>query len=69
MACVFFPYMIMPPAQKDTMQTFEENITLHGILQTLIIPSALKEDGELREKGTKALALCCLIDRVSLSKC
>ncbi|KJA27084.1 hypothetical protein HYPSUDRAFT_131697 [Hypholoma sublateritium FD-334 SS-4] len=43
--------------------TFEENITLHGILKTLIIPSALKEDGLLRERGTKALALCCLIDR------
>ncbi len=59
----------MPSAQRDIMQTFEENITLHGVLQTLIVPSAFKEDSELCEKGTKALALCCLIDRVSLLKC
>ena len=41
--------------------SFEENSTLEGILQDLIIPSVRSKEPELRERGLVGLGLCCLI--------
>ncbi|CAA7267951.1 unnamed protein product [Cyclocybe aegerita] len=41
--------------------TFEENLILDGILRELIIPSVQRKDTVFRERGLKALGLCCLI--------
>ncbi|KAJ3515967.1 hypothetical protein NLJ89_g1427 [Agrocybe chaxingu] len=43
--------------------TFEENLILDGVLRELIIPSVQKKDAVFRERGLKALGLCCLIAR------
>ncbi|KAF8965273.1 nuclear condensing complex subunit [Flammula alnicola] len=43
--------------------TFEENITLDGVLRGLIIPSVQRKDDAFRERGLKSLGLCCLIAR------
>ncbi|KAH7096918.1 nuclear condensing complex subunit [Auriculariales sp. MPI-PUGE-AT-0066] len=41
--------------------SFEENSTLEGVLQDLIIPSVRSKHADLRERGLIALGLCCLI--------
>lgn len=41
--------------------TLEENVTLNGILEELIIPSVQRKDILFRERGLKCLALYCLI--------
>ncbi|KIM49317.1 hypothetical protein M413DRAFT_438505, partial [Hebeloma cylindrosporum] len=43
--------------------TFEENITLDGVLQGLIIHSVQRKEPIFRERGVKSLGLCCLIAR------
>ncbi|KAG6819105.1 hypothetical protein H0H93_015408 [Arthromyces matolae] len=45
--------------------TLEENTTLEGILQELIIPSVKRKDFLFREKGLISLGLCCLIAKVN----
>lgn len=47
-----------------TLQTFDENSTLDGILAELIIPAVKSKEPALRERGMIALGLCCLIHRV-----
>jgi condensin complex subunit 3 len=46
------------------MQTFEENLTLEGILGELILPAVKSKELALREKGLISLGLCCLIAKV-----
>ncbi|KAG6876787.1 hypothetical protein C0992_011749 [Termitomyces sp. T32_za158] len=41
--------------------TLDENSTLEGILQELIIPSVRRKEYIFREKGLISLGLCCLI--------
>ncbi|KAF9043571.1 hypothetical protein BDZ89DRAFT_236873 [Hymenopellis radicata] len=41
--------------------TFEDNVTLEGILADLIIPSVKRKHPLMRERGLIALGLCCLI--------
>ncbi|KAI0747199.1 nuclear condensing complex subunit [Daedaleopsis nitida] len=43
--------------------TFEDNVTLEGILGELIIPAVKRREMALREKGLISLGLCCLIAR------
>ena len=46
-------------------QTFEENLTLEGILGELILPSVRRDDVPLfKEKAILCLGLCCLISTV-----
>jgi len=47
-----------------SVQTFDENPTLDGILAELIIPAVKSKDPTVRERGIIALGLCCLIHRV-----
>ena len=47
------------------IQTFEENLTLDGILGELILPSVRRDDVPLfKEKAITCLGLCCLISTV-----
>ncbi|EJC98309.1 uncharacterized protein FOMMEDRAFT_96961 [Fomitiporia mediterranea MF3/22] len=41
--------------------SFEENSTLRGVLEELIVPSVQRKELVLREKGLTCLGLCCLI--------
>ncbi|KAL5523223.1 YCG1_2 [Sanghuangporus sanghuang] len=41
--------------------SFEENSTLRGVLEELIVPSVQRKELALREKGLVCLGLCCLI--------
>ncbi|RDX45406.1 hypothetical protein OH76DRAFT_1420865 [Lentinus brumalis] len=43
--------------------SFEDNITLEGVLQELIVPAVKRREMALREKGLISLGLCCLIAR------
>ncbi|TFK38229.1 nuclear condensing complex subunit [Crucibulum laeve] len=43
--------------------TFEENSTLDGVLQDLVIPAVQSKDLDMRSKGFVCLGLCCLIAR------
>lgn len=47
------------------MKTFEQNSTLEGVLQELVIPAVSRKDMALRKKGLVCLGLLCLIARVS----
>lgn len=49
---------------KFALQTLEENSTLDGILQELIIPAMRRKELVFREKGFVSLGLFCLIARV-----
>ncbi|KAL5480828.1 YCG1_1 [Sanghuangporus weigelae] len=41
--------------------SFDENSTLRGVLEELIVPSVQRKELALREKGLVCLGLCCLI--------
>ncbi|KAI0699152.1 nuclear condensing complex subunit [Cerioporus squamosus] len=43
--------------------TFEDNMTLEGVLTDLIVPAVKRREMALREKGLISLGLCCLIAR------
>lgn len=47
-----------------SFQTFDENSTLRGVLEELIVPSVQRKELALREKGLECLGLCCLIAKV-----
>ena len=54
-------------ADSAAIQSFEDNSTLEGILQDLIIPSVKRKELAMREKALISLGLCCLLAKVSSS--
>ena len=47
-------------------QSLQDNSSLYGVLNELIVPSVQSKEAVIREEGLHCLGLCCTLDKVNI---